>query len=631
MKKLVVERKQGAWFSIFGLTTVSVAGICLMTSPEATLAAPARLLKNHIPSAVKGLPALGRLSPEQPLQLAIGLPLRNPEALTSLLQRIYDPTSADYRHYLTPGQFTEMFGPTETEYQAVIDFVTSKNLTIAARSANRMLLEVNGTAENIEKAFQTHLNCYKHPKESRVFYAPDTEPSVVSDLAILDIAGLDDFLVPHPMGLRPAPMAAGAKPLLGSGLDGAYSGGDFRATYVPGATLTGAGQTIGLLQFDGYYASDIAAYESQNNLPAVPLQNVLLNRFKGTPGPNNNEVALDIEMAIAMAPGLSKVIVYEGTLPNTILTQMAEDNTAKQLSSSWSYTINSTTEQIFQQFAAQGQSMFQASGDAGAYSGVADSPCDDPNLTIVGGTTLRTSGPGGNWISETAWNWANSGIGTNGTGGGISTVYPLPVWQQGIKTSANQASTTMRNFPDVAMAADDVMVIYNNGSTGIFGGTSVAAPLWAGFMALVNQQAVSSGKRPVGFLNPSLYSLAKGSGYASAFHDITTGNNTNAASPARFSATAGYDLCTGWGTPAGQSLINALAGVSISPPTPVHVGMFASGNQVSLNWTGGNPPYQVEMASDLSSTNWASLGSTSNTSFSISLTNRWGFYRILAH
>ena len=128
---------------------------------------------------------------------------------------------------------------------------------------------------------------------------------------------------------------------------------------------------------------------------------------------------------------------------------------------------------------------------------------------------------------------------------------------------ANGGSTTMRNLPDVAMVGDNVYVIYGNGLSGDFGGTSCAAPLWAGFTSLVNQQGAAGDLPPVGFLNPAVYAIGKGAGFASAFHDITTGNNTWSGSPNLFFAVPGYDLCDGWGTPNGTNLLNAL----VSPVT----------------------------------------------------------------
>jgi hypothetical protein len=369
---------------------------------------------------------------------------------------------------------------------------------------------------------------------------------------------------------------------------------------------------VGLLEFDGYYATDITRYESTAGLPSVTLSNVLLGGFNGAPGFANDEVALDIEMTISMAPGLSQVIVYEGPndanfSPNTVLNRMATDNLVKQLSSSWGWDsgTNATTDQIFLQMAAQGQSMFQASGDSDAYVGLIDAPSDDPYITIVGGTTLTTSGPGGAWVSETTWNWGG-GI---GTGGGISPLFPLPVWQQGVDMTGNQGSTNKRNLPDVALTADNVWVAYNGGGSGIFGGTSCAAPLWAGFTALVNQQAQASGRPPVGFVNPAIYAIGQSANLSSTFHDISTGNNTSSSSPTRFYAVSGYDLCTGWGTPAGSALINALAvpdALAITPGTG-----FSAIGPVGGPFTPGSRSYSL--------TN----GGTNTISWSLVNTSAW--------
>lgn len=554
---------------------MKLAYLLLFTAISVAPAVPARspavrVLRGHVPAVVNRLTPIGRVEPSTVVPLSIGLPLRNREALTQLLQQLYDPASANYHQYLTPGEFTQRFGPTEQDYQAVIDFAARHGLTVAAVHPNRMLLEVTGTVAAIETAFHTTLRLYPHPTEARTFYAPEVEPAVEAQLSILDVSGLDNYLVPHPKDLRPAarPKASAS----GTGPDGSYMGKDFRAAYVPDVTLTGAGQSVGLFEFDGYYASDITQYERQAGLPNVALKNVLVSGASGSPGVNNVEVALDIEMAISMAPGLSNVIVYEGpninnvATPNAMLNRMATDNLAKQLSSSWAFSINANSEQIFQQFAAQGQSFFDASGDSGGWAGTIPTPDDNPNITIVGGTTLATSNPGGAWVSETTWNW---GQGAGASGGGISTTYDIPSWQEGIDMTANQGSSILRNVPDVSMAADDIWVIYGNGRAGSMGGTSAAAPLWAGFTALVNQQAQALGKPTVGFLNPALYAIGKGPNYADTFHDTTTGNNGNGAGSTTFQAVPGYDLCTGWGSPVGQSLINALAGppdvLAISP------------------------------------------------------------------
>jgi hypothetical protein len=328
-----------------------------------------------------------------------------------------------------------------------------------------------------------------------------------------------------------------------------------------------------LFELDGFYPNDIPTYETLTGLPKVPARAVLLDGFSGQPGSGNPEVALDIEMAISMAPGLAGVIAYEGVTPDDILSRMATDNLAKQLSCSWSFEVDEISEQIFQQYAAQGQTFFDATGDIGAMLGAIEQPSDDPYITQVGGTTLATAGPGLGWVSETVWN-VNGGA----SSGGISTIFPIPVWQQGVAMSPNGGSTTKRNFPDVAMVAHNIQFVADDGTTEQGDGTSFAAPLWAGFTALVNQQAAATGRPSVGFLNPALYAVGKGSGYSQSFHDITTGNNKITPASRGYLAEAGFDLCTGWGTPIGASLINALL---VPPAEPLSIspalGFFASG------------------------------------------------------
>jgi subtilase family serine protease len=546
----------------------------LFTSVLFLFATPGRsaepqVLHGHVPAAVKSLPSLGRFPSTNHLSLAIGLPLRNREALSNLLQQIYDPTSPNYHHYLTPEEFTAQFGPTEGDYRKVINFVQASGLTVTKTHGNRMLLDVTGNVFAVEKAFHMTLRNYRHPKEARDFFAPDTEPAVDSSVPVLHVSGLDNYALPKPL-LHKRPLSQ-TTPALGSGPSGTYMGHDFRNAYVPGTTLDGSGQMVGLLQFNsGFYQSDITAYETQTGLPNVPVQPVLLNGYGGGPGAANDEVSLDIEMVISMAPGVAKIYVFEGNITDDILNAMAASNQVKQLSASWSYPIDATSEQIFQQFAAQGQSFFNASGDDDAWpAGQVPMPCDDPYITIVGGTTLSTANNA--WSSETVWNWGTElGIDGIGSGGGISTAYTIPSWQTNISMTANQGSTQFRNIPDVALTADNILVVFGNGAQGKYGGTSCATPLWAGFMALVNQQATATGKPSIGFLNPAIYAIGRGANYTSAFHDTITGNNTWSGSPNKFNAVTGYDLCTGWGTPAGQYLINALVNpeaLFITPPS----------------------------------------------------------------
>ena len=588
-----------------------------------------QLLSGHVPAVAAHLTPVGRLEADRQLTLAIGLPLRNKEELTNLLQGIYDPASSAYRHYLTPAQFAEAFGPTKEDYQAVMAFAVSNGLNVTMTYSNRTLFDVVGSVSDIERAFHITLRTYRHPTENREFYAPDAEPSLDLPTPVLHISGLDNYLLPHPMSLRRSPAATSGSPMAvpasGSGLYGAYMGNDFRAAYVPGVTLTGAGQSVGLLEFDsGFYASDIATYVSMAGLPSVPVKAVLLDGYNGGAGNGNDEVSLDIEMAMSMAPGLASVIVYEGSTTDDILNRMATDNLARQLSASWTYGIDVGSDQDFLEFAAQGQSFFNASGDGDAYIEPNDPPApptDNPNLTSVGGTTLNTTGPGGAWASETVWNWGveyapfDNGVGSSG---GYSNTNRIPSWQAGVSMIANHGSTTYRNLPDVALTADNVLVVYGNGENGSFGGTSCATPLWAAFIALANQRAAAYGEPGVGFINPAVYALGQSTNYNKCFHDITTGSNTWSESPSNFRAVTGYDLCTGWGTPIGSNLINQLVPLDPLQVTPGG-GLASSGaaggplipsSQSYTLTNGGNAALNWTAAVDAS---WLNISSTGGT------------------
>jgi len=545
-----------------------VGGMALfILSASLVQAAGLKALPARVPEAIArlNLKPVGNLAGTTQLHLAIGLPLHNQEALTNLLQQLYDPASPNYHHYLAPEQFTQMFGPSEQEYQDVIAFAKAHGLTVTGTYSNRVLVDVSGSVANVQNAFHVTMKVYQHPTENRTFFAPDTEPSVDANLPILSVQGMNSYIQPHPMSHKM--LASTINPSAGSGPGGTYMGSDFRKAYAPDTTLNGSGQIVGLLQFDGYHASDITTYESLAGLPNVPLENVLLDGFDGSAGGANDEVCLDIEASIAMAPGLSKVVVFEAGPygnPNDILSSMVARSEIKQFSASWGYTIDGTTEGLYQQLAAQGQTFLNASGDGDAWLGPIPYGClEDPNITLVGGTTLTMSGAGVSYLSERVLNWGYNGTSWNpdgyfGSSGGISTDVSIPVWQQGISMAANHGSTTMRNMPDVALTGDNVFVVYDNGSEGGFGGTSCASPLWAGFMALVNQQAAAHSKPSVGFLAPTVYAIAKTANYANCFHDIVLGDNTWPGSPTNFFAVSGYDLCTGLGTPKGANLINAL-------------------------------------------------------------------------
>ena len=405
------------------------------------------------------------------------------------------------------------------------------------------------------------MNVYQHPIENRTFFSPNREPSLNLSVPIAHIVGLNNFSIPRPM-LVTAPNGQAPSGVTGSGPDGSYLASDMRAAYYGGTTLDGNGQAVGLLELDGYYLSDVnSTFSSVGQSYSVPINNVLLDGQTGAPTVfSDSEDVLDIVQAIGMAPGLSQVRVYIGGNDTDILNAMASENVAKQLSCSWSWIPDdpTTDDPIFQEMAAQGQSFFVASGDFGAFDSAISPffyPQEDAYITAVGATHLMTDGAAGAWVSESAWNDDSAG-----SGGGISPDgIAIPSWQAGVATSSNGGSSTVRNVPDVAMEGDfDNYICSMSSCFSGFAGTSFAAPRWAGFMALINQQAVEAGTAPsggLGFINPSLYSIGEGSSYTNDLHDVTQGNNDTVSQPTWFNAVAGYDLVTGWGSANGQNLM----------------------------------------------------------------------------
>lgn len=554
----------------------SLLALTWLLLPALASAQQLQQLRGHVPAVVARLAPVGRLADATSIDLVLGLPLRNADSLASLLQDLYDPASPRFQQYLTPRQYTDMFCPTAASYRALLNFASANGLRVVLAEPNRKTLHVRARAAVINKVFHVTLQQYKHPTEDRLFYAPDVEPAVDLKTPLLQITGLDDFRLPGRFShnlyeTRKAP--DNIQTALGSGSGGLYTGPDFRAAYAPGVSLTGKGQVVGILEFKGYTLSDITTYETQNGLPAVPLQNVYLNGYTG--GSPNVESALDIEMVISMAPGIAKAVIYGAAYGQAgvhdVLNEMANPTQSEplphQITTSYYFFYDQNVYDALKQLAVQGQALFVASGDYGSYDETSGAgafpPADHPLVTSVGGTELQTSGPGGTWISETAVYFSGGGY----SPWGADPQFALPSWQSGMDFTLSQGSTAARNAPDVAMVADRIW-IYDSGKWRGVAGTSASAPLWAGFMALVNQQAALNGRPPIGFANPALYRIGRGSNYSSAFHDITTGNNFNATNPSKYSAVVGYDLCTGWGSPNGGNLISALTRPSICQLNP---------------------------------------------------------------
>ncbi len=633
-------------FAGASLTAVALLSLLGHRPAQASPPAPRVTLASNASPAPRLRQAhfLGRLNAAATLKAGLILPLRNQSQLDALLRRQYTPGDPLFHHFLSPRDFTAQYGPTPEDYAAVAAYARAQGLFVTGTSPGRTLLNVSGPSAKMEAAFGVQMSRYQMP-DGRVVYANSAAPTLPRSVAarVAGIAGLNNIAQMH-SHLRymqpnrsinpnaPVPIGGGGGGI-GSGPLGGLSPNDVKYAYglsaiaplygttTPTATTTGTaaldgtGQNIGLFELDGYNPADIALYAAQFALPTVltgaaaPVTTITLGGYKGAPITVNGqtEVELDIDMILALAPAATGIYVYEADqradnmASLTIFTRMANDlnpadNTTplvQVISSSWGLgeslqdpTIAAGENTLFQQMAAQGQSLFCSSGDNGAYELYATTtsggtviapglttpevqdPSSQPFATGVGGTTLNYVKPAtntttgiataGTYVGETTWSAGTPDINPEGSGGGISTVWSKPSYQLGFG-----ASPVRRDVPDVSLNADPntgytIYAPVSLGGTGvaeIVGGTSAAAPLWAAFAALINQQRTANGlSTPIGFVNPLLYPLAVSSAtYNANFHDIVSGSNLF------YQAGVGYDDATGLGSFIGAPLIAALS------------------------------------------------------------------------
>ena len=590
----------------FLLTVAALIAVVTMNSQ----AQGQSMLTRHVREVTLNGQALsvGRLPATQSMHLDVVLSLRNQPELDNFLRQLSDPTSGMYRRFLTVPEFTEKFGPSQRDYDAVVRFAKANGFTVVGGSRDGMEVQIVGPVSAVEKAFHVTMGTYQHPTENRIFYGPDREPTVDLPFPLWHVSGMDNFSLPHPLYVKRSDYAAAhgiaaekvvSHATTGSGPSAAFLGSDMRAAYYGGTALTGAGQNLGLFEFLGTDLADLTTYYKNvgqtNNVPITLLStdgtstSCVDTRAGGDC--DDTEQTLDMTQALGMAPGLSSLVVYIGSVDTAIISAMTTHSplpTTIGCSWGWTPADPSTLNPFFQKMAAQGQNFFAASGDSSTWSSKNEAwPADNAFIVSVGGTDLVTASAGGAWKSETAW---------VDSGGGISPdSIAIPSWQQlaGVINSSNKGSTTLRNGPDVSANANFTFYVCADQTTctaNEFGGTSFAAPMWAGYVALANQQLAANGDATLGFINPTIYAQNITSSYATDFHDITSGTSGS------FSAETGYDLVTGWGSPNGVGLINALAGGGTSPtpsfaisasPTSVSVAQGSNGTSTITTTVSG--------------------------------------------
>ena len=587
-------------FSKFLLSMAAVVSVAV------TGAQAQSVMTHHLRDAVKSgeAQAVGRLPSQQTMSLDLVLPLRDPAGLKSFLADVYNPKSSSYRQFLTPAQFTARFGPTVEQYEAVTRFATAHGLTITGGSRDGMDVQVKGPVAAVETAFHVNMRTYQHPTENRTFYAPDREPTEDLSFSLWHVSGLDNYSLPHPLYVKKSDYAVlhGMEPeavvkhaTTGSGPSASFLGSDMRAAYYGSGSLTGAGQNLGLFEFEGTDLADLNTYYKNVNqtlsitpqLLSVDGTSTACVDSRSGGSCDDTEQTLDMTQALGMAPGLASLVVYIGSTDTAIISAMTTHSplpTTIGCSWGWTPADPSTLDPYFQKMASQGQNFFAASGDSSTWSTRNEAwPADDAYVVSVGGTDLVTASAGGPWQSETAW--ADSG------GGITPDKIAIPAWQQlsGVINSSNKGSTTLRNGPDVSANANFTFYTCSDQTTCLaneYGGTSFAAPMWAGYIALVNQQLASQGEKPIGFINPTIYAQNVTSSYAADFHDITSGTSGS------YSAVTGYDLVTGWGSP-NSGLLAALTGSTTTSPsfslsaTAVSVAQGAAGSSTVTSTVSG--------------------------------------------
>lgn len=507
---------------------------------------------DHTPPRLRAAVPGARANPHAPLELWLHFKLRNEANLDTLLERQRAAGSADYRKFLTPEEFAEQFLPTDEEVARAKDALHRGGFEVDEQP-HAGILKFRGSVRQVEEVFQTELREYPALVGDGKTRAPTRALVLPEGLDAVAIHGLS----------TPPPRQFRHHVTQGESIRPPYGAKATRKAYnVPDAAV-GKGQAVGLIELDGYKHSDVRAYAQASGLPNPSLVDVWLGGYDGTPMDEGGqtEVTMDVELIAAMAPQAAELRVYgaENTygawidLWNEIANPTLGDKKLMPIiSCSWGAPEDTLASadvqsegQLFKQMAAQGQTVFAASGDAGAYDDeqhvVTDDPASQPYVVGVGGTSLATATDGG-YRHETAW---------RDGGGGVSCWWLIMPWQESAAAGpGTHGSALSRNVPDVSANADPATghSVHVNGKWYSVGGTSAAAPLWAGMTALANEARAALGKPALGFAAPALYSAAGAIGW----HDVVDGNNQV------FPAVPGYDNATGLGTFDARALLDVL-------------------------------------------------------------------------
>lgn len=513
--------------------------------------------------------SLGPVDPGQSITASLVLRLPGERRLHRFLAATADPRSPAYGRTLEPAAFGSRFGLGRARLARTRAALAARGLRVVEEFPQRTELRISGRAKAVERVFSTKLVSGVDAR-GRPYRAPTGKPRIPAWLSgVLGVTGLDTRPSMEPAG--------GSARGLGPGeLANAY---DFARLHAQG--VTGAGQTVAVVSFHGSNPQDLANYVSLYHLPPADLSAISID---GGPTPetgqldrgDTDEVNLDLDMIHAVAPG-AKILNFEAPngpdTPGDVVNRIVLDGRAKVISDSWGQCelndpgVNRTSdEHAFDAARAAGISVFAAAGDSGAYDCrskalrekrlAVDWPAASRSVVGVGGTRLFY-GSGGQYVFETGWETTRD---NSGGGGGLSAYVKRPSWQVGVGVK-NPYSTGKRQVPDVAGPADPasgVVVATRGGYGGPYGGTSAAAPFWAGGMAMIRNSLARAGSAEPTFVLPLLYRIAAKSD-PSAFHDVRIGGNLY------YLAGPGWDYSTGLGTPDFAELAGAIAKAMSAP------------------------------------------------------------------
>jgi len=514
-------------------------------------------------------------------------------ALEQLLQQQQDPASPNYHDWLTPEQYADRFGLSQSDLDKISAWLRSEGFTVEYTARGRDWLAFSGTAGQVLATFHTQVHRYR--VDGEMHFANATAPSVPASLAplVAGFMGLDDFYPKPPRHPVPANTSGTGEHTLAPG--------DLATIYdITKLGLDGTGQTIVIVGQSDVDPTDIQGFRAKYNLPAPNLKTVLYGTDPGTNG-SLAEADIDLEWAGAVAPNAALIYVY-GLNVGPAEIYAIDNNLAPVISASFGGCESANTSALssYQSYAqqanSQGITLLASSGDSGAAAcdvdvsiatqGLAvNFPASIPEVTAVGGTEFNegggtywntsngsTGGSALSYIPEMAWNDTTSGGKFYATGGGASSFFPKPAWQTGLGVP----SDNVRDLPDISLDAANNHDPYNvmtGGSMVLEGGTSVSTPVFAGIVALLNQYLVANKVQPnpgVGNINPTLYRLAQSA--PSAFHQITVGNNIvpcvlgtpdcGASLEFGYSAGLGYNLATGLGSVDVYNLVTQWNGTS---------------------------------------------------------------------